>query len=75
MSVDTNTLTYLLTLKPIEFDTILSLVGEKYNQLQKLPLKRRKQLNIMFGVNYMNDYENCLYEIKHKMESIRYDEQ
>ena len=74
MSVDTNTLTYLLTLTPIEFDTILSLVVEKYNLLQKLPLKKRKQLDVMYGSNYMNDYENTLYGIKHKMEVMRYEE-
>lgn len=66
-----NEITYLLSLKTVELDELLALVVEKYTLLQKLPLKRRKQLNVMYGENYMRDYENALYSLKKKLEELR----
>lgn len=68
-----NELVYILSLKTVELDELLALVVEKYTLLQKLPLKRRKQLNVMFGENYMRDYENALYSLKKKLEELRYE--
>lgn len=68
-----NELTYILSLKTVELDELLALVVEKYTLLQKLPLKRRKQLNVMYGENYMRDYENALYSLKKKLEELRYE--
>lgn len=68
-----NEITYLLSLKTVELDELLALVVEKYTLLQKLPLKRRKQLNVMYGENYMRDYENALYSLKKKLEELRYE--
>lgn len=68
-----NELSYLLSLKAVELDELLALVVEKYTLLQKLPLKRLKQLNVMYGENYMRDYENALYNLKKKLEELRYE--
>lgn len=68
-----NELTYLLSLKTVELDELLALVVDMYTLLQRLPLKKRKQLNVMYGENYMSEYENALYNLKKKLEELRYE--
>lgn len=66
-------LRYVCDFKRDEIDLLLSLVNEKNNQLEKLSLKRHKQLVAIVGEEALNDYINCLSNLLKKLDSLIYE--